>query len=99
MHENVSDRVLEDLVEKTAAIWLNHGLDPAIRMRPLTPVRHSERIGLYRGCTKCRRKPSCQQQQVRPDMKIAREEVFGPVLTVQRLTGVDDVMRAVNDYV
>ena len=34
---------------------------------------------------------------VTPDMEVVREEVFGPVLTAQRFTDVDEVVAAAND--
>lgn len=34
---------------------------------------------------------------VRPEMAVAREEIFGPVLTVTRVSGVDEAIAVVND--
>jgi len=34
---------------------------------------------------------------VTPDMRIAREEIFGPVLSIFRFTAEDELMRVVND--
>ncbi|OYD13985.1 aldehyde dehydrogenase [candidate division WOR-3 bacterium JGI_Cruoil_03_44_89] len=35
--------------------------------------------------------------EVKPDMRIAREEIFGPVLSVIRVRDVDEAIRAIND--
>jgi acyl-CoA reductase-like NAD-dependent aldehyde dehydrogenase len=35
--------------------------------------------------------------EVRPDMKIAQEEIFGPVLSVMRFKEMDDVLKLAND--
>ena len=106
---------VEGLVEKAGALRLGHGLDPVTEMGPLVSVRHAERVagfikraqnagasllagGIRSGPIGTFIAPTVLAD-VRPDMEIAREEVFGPVLAVQRFTDVDDVVRAANDSV
>jgi malonate-semialdehyde dehydrogenase (acetylating)/methylmalonate-semialdehyde dehydrogenase len=36
--------------------------------------------------------------KVRPDMRIYKEEIFGPVLSVVRATGFEDALKLVNDH-
>lgn len=113
VHASVYDQVLERLADQANALQLGHGLNPASQMGPLVSTRQAERVAAYveqsrregasivAGGDRLGDHGSFVEPtivaNVRPDMAIVREEVFGPVLVVQRFEDVDDVLCQAND--
>lgn len=115
VHASVYDRVIEGLAAQAGALSLGHGLDAATQMGPLVSARQAERVSAFisgasaAGATLVaggeRLGPvgtfvsPTVIADVRPDMEIVREEVFGPVLAVQKFDDVDELVTAANDSV
>jgi phenylacetaldehyde dehydrogenase len=112
-HADVYDRVVEGVAGAAQAMVLGHGLDPATQMGPLVSQAHAAKVAgfiaegktagasLITGGTLTGPNASFVTPtviaDVRPDMGIVREEIFGPVVVVQRFTDVADVVSSAND--
>jgi phenylacetaldehyde dehydrogenase len=112
-HKKVFDQVLEGVTAAAASIQLGPGLDPKTGMGPLVSKEQQERVlGYIESGRKEGAKvltggdaPSSPGffvkptvlANVRPDMKVVREEIFGPVLVAQRFEDLDDLAALAND--
>lgn len=115
VHADIYDRVIEGLAAQASAMTLGHGLNPATQMGPLVSTRQAERVeGFVDNARKAGASILTGGERfggagtfiaptviadVSADMEIVREEVFGPVLVVQRFTDLDTVTAAANDSV
>ncbi|MEP7247439.1 MAG: aldehyde dehydrogenase family protein [Gammaproteobacteria bacterium] len=113
VHERIFDRVTEGIAQIAAKIKLGPPLDPTTEMGPLISSRQQQRVLEYIasgreegaevlvGGERLSADGAYVQPtvltQVTPKMRVVREEIFGPVLTVQRFTDVGDVIRRAND--
>lgn len=112
-HRSVYDKVLEGVAEYGNALTLGHGLDATTQLGPVVNKRQAERImgfidgsrkdgasiisgGTQDGPTGCFIRPTVVAE-VRADMPIVREEVFGPVLVCTRFDELDEVVALAND--
>jgi phenylacetaldehyde dehydrogenase len=112
-HRSVYDRVVEGVAALAGTLKLGHGLDAATQMGPLVSVRQADHVsshieaarsagatiltgGERDGAAGTFISPTLIVD-VRPDMPIVREEVFGPVLVAQPFDDIDDVIVAAND--
>ena len=112
-HKDVFDQVLEGVSAAAQSILLGPGLDPRTQMGPLVSREQQERVlGYIESGRKEGAKvmtggdaPSSSGfyvkptvlTSVRPDMKVVREEIFGPVLVAQRFEDLDDIAALAND--
>jgi phenylacetaldehyde dehydrogenase len=112
-HRKVFDQVVEGVAAAAQSIRLGPGLDPSTQMGPLVSKEQQERVlGYIESGRKDGAKVMTGGEapagsgyfvkptvmaNVRPDMKIVREEIFGPVLVAQRFDDIDDVAAAAND--
>jgi phenylacetaldehyde dehydrogenase len=112
-HKNVFDQVVEGVSAAAAKIKLGPGLDPSTVMGPLVSKEQQERVlGYIESGKKDGAKvltggeaPAAPGYyvkptvlaNVRPDMKVVREEIFGPVLVAQRFEDLDDLAALAND--
>ena len=103
VHEAVYDSVLQRLVAAARALPVGPGWDPATRMGPLISAAQLERVQnciqaglddgaeLLTGGERLPRTGYFMPPTVfaggRPDMRIEREEIFGPVVVVQPFSG------------
>jgi len=113
VQDTIADHIEERLIERVNKIKVGHPLDPDTEIGPLIHKSHVDKVAGYfrlaqeggatiaaggemigeRGCF------------VRPtlftgasnDMRIAREEIFGPVLTVIRFSSERDAIQIAND--
>ena len=113
IEQDIYDRVLEGVSEHARNITVGSGLNEATDMGPLVSSEQLERVsgylssGLSEGATAV-----CGGQRigdsgyfveptvladVRPDMKVVREEIFGPVVVAERFTEIDQVVPVAND--
>src|SRR6185312_3569349 len=112
-HKKVFDQVVEGVSAAAASIQLGPGLDPKTVMGPLVSREQQERVLGYIESGKKDGakvltggdapaspgyyvKPTVLTN-VRPDMKVVREEIFGPVLVAQRFEDLDDLAALAND--
>lgn len=114
-HASVFDRIVEGVVEKASRLKLGHGLDTSVNMGPLVSQKQWDRVTGYiesgrtegaqvlTGGTSTDKSGYFVEPTVlvttRGDMKVVREEIFGPVVCVQRFDSdeLDSVARFAND--
>ncbi len=112
-HSSIFDRVVEGLSAAAGEIRLGPGLDQATQMGPLVSKEQQERVlgyiesGRKQGAAvvvggEAPAHPGYYVKptvlvNVRPEMRVVREEIFGPVLVAQRFDQLDEVVKAAND--
>jgi len=115
VHASVYDQVVEGLAAYAGGLKLGHGLDPATQMGPLVNARQAERVsGFIAGARSEGAAIVAGGERLGPagtfitptvvanvtaSMEIVREEVFGPVLAVQKFDDVEEVVAMANDSV
>ncbi|MFS0850324.1 aldehyde dehydrogenase [Novosphingobium panipatense] len=115
VHASIYDQVVEGLASYAGGLSLGHGLDPATQMGPLVNARQAERVSGFISAARDegaaivaggeRLGPAgtfispTVVADVRPGMEIVREEVFGPVLAVQKFEDADEVVAMANDSI
>ena len=115
VHSSIHDQVVEGLSANAGGMALGHGLNAATQMGPLVSLRQAERVGGFIEGAKAQGAEVVSGGQrlgpagtfisptviagVKQDMEIVREEVFGPVLAVQKFDDFDEVVAAANDSV
>ncbi|SMC57847.1 Aldehyde dehydrogenase family protein [Kibdelosporangium aridum] len=110
VHSSVAAEVTEAVVERARALRVGDPLDPATELGALVSSNHIERVlayvqsGLEEGArllTGGARVGNSVQptvfDQVTPQMRIAREEIFGPVLSILTFDTVDEAIALAND--
>lgn len=113
VHRSIHDQVVEGVVRYGEGLAMGHGLDLATQMGPLVSSRHADRVarfvdgarkdgasilsgGELLGNAGTFMAPTVVTD-VRPDMEIVQEEVFGPVVVAQPFDDVEEVIRLAND--
>jgi phenylacetaldehyde dehydrogenase len=113
VHSTIFDRVVEGVSAAASGMRLGPGLDQATQIGPLVSKEQQERVlgyidsGRKQGAAVVAGgeapshpgyyvKPTVLVD-VRPDMRVVREEIFGPVLVAQRFDQLDEVVKAAND--
>ncbi|MDR6707234.1 MULTISPECIES: aldehyde dehydrogenase family protein [unclassified Novosphingobium] len=114
-HEAIHDALVEGVAAFAAGMKLGHGLDPATMQGPMISDAHSAKVmgyieaGKAAGATlvcggdKLDRPgnfiPPTIFADCRPDMSIVRDEIFGPVMAVQKFatTDLDEIAELAND--
>lgn len=111
-HESIADDLVRRLAEEYDALPVGPGTDPDAKVGPLVSGKQKERVLDYlRGsrqegavvATSRTEAPDGNYvapvilDHVAPTMTVAREEVFGPVLSVIRVTGVEEAIEVTND--
>jgi phenylacetaldehyde dehydrogenase len=113
VHDSVFHRVVDGIVGAAKGMVLGHGLDPTAQMGPLVSRGHAAKVaqfiadGAQAGATILAGGETAGPNgsfitptvltDVCPDMAVVREEIFGPVVVVQRYSDLDEVVRAGND--
>ncbi|MDB5694364.1 MAG: aldehyde dehydrogenase family protein [Alphaproteobacteria bacterium] len=112
-HKDIFDSLLEAVASNAAQWKVGPSLAPDTRMGPLVSTEQHERVlsyieqGRKAGATILHGgdgpggdgyfvNPTILVD-VKPDMAVVREEIFGPVLTAQRYEDLDEVAKAAND--
>ena len=113
VHGSIFDKVIAGVSAAAASIRLGPGLEEATEMGPLVSKEQQERVlgfiesGRQQGTSVAVGgeapshpgyfvKPTVLVN-VNPNMRVVREEIFGPVLVAQRFDDLDDVVKAAND--
>jgi len=119
LHENVYDKFIEMLVERTKRLRLGDGLLPTIDVGPCINeaqrkiVQSYVEIGKNEGAQLVCGGAVANQgdlskgwffeptifDKVKPTMRIAQEEIFGPVLSVIRTKSLEEAVRILNGTV
>ncbi len=113
VHSSIFDKVVEGVSAAAAGIRLGPGLDQTTEMGPLVSKEQQERVLAYIDSGRKQgasvavggEAPAHPGYFVKPtvlvnvngDMRVVREEIFGPVLVAQRFDDLDDVVKAAND--
>jgi phenylacetaldehyde dehydrogenase len=116
VQERVFDKVVAGISDQARSIKLGSGLDPATQMGPMVSKVQRDRVWNYieagrRAGAKAIAGGRALDTagyfieptvfvNVKPDMKIVQEEIFGPVVTVAPFKDTDDeLMRQANDTI
>jgi phenylacetaldehyde dehydrogenase len=112
-HKSIFDKVVEGVSNAATGMRLGPGLDPQTQMGPLVSREQQERVlgyidaGRKEGASVVTGgdapshpgyfvKPTVLVN-VKPDMKVVREEIFGPVLVAQRFDDLNEIAALAND--
>ena len=109
-HRDVYDRVVEGMAAAGEKLRLGHGLDPEADLGPLVSTPQAERVAslVDAGAADGARVVTGGKRDgtfftptvltdVRADMPLMREEIFGPVAVVTPFDEIDDVVAWAND--
>lgn len=112
-HRSVHEQVVEGLSKAAGALTLGHGLDPATDLGPLVNRKQADRVagfiaegraegaeiatgGTQHGEFSTFFDPTVVTS-VRPEMRLMREEIFGPVVAVTPFDDVEEAIAFAND--
>lgn len=109
VHTSIAERMTEAVVAAASALRIGDPLDPATSLGALVSEAHLAKVldhvetGVAEGARLRtggqRRGPSLEPtvfDEVRPGMRLAREEIFGPVLSVLTFASVEEAVRLAN---
>ena len=116
LHEDVYDKFIEMLVERTKKIKIGYGLDETVEMGPMINERQINTVEYYINIGKEEgakmiyggeryTENDCDKGwffnptifiDVTPDMRIAQEEIFGPVLSVIKISSLKQAIEVIN---
>ena len=112
IQRSIADRFTEQLIERIGRIRVGHPLDPATELGPLVSLEHLAKVaGCVRsaqaeGASVAAGGKAIEQDgywyeptlivNAQPDMRIAQDEVFGPVLTVLTFDEEEEAMNIAN---
>jgi phenylacetaldehyde dehydrogenase len=113
VQEEVFDEVVAGVAEVARSLKVGDGFAPDTQIGPLISAEHLERVtgyveaGRKDGATVVAGGERCGDRgyfvaptvfsDVRPDMSIVREEIFGPVVAAIPFKDIDDLLPAAND--
>ncbi|WP_444915287.1 NAD-dependent succinate-semialdehyde dehydrogenase [Microbulbifer sp. TRSA007] len=113
VHESVHDEFVEKLREQVAALKIGHATDKGVNMGPMIFRRAVDRVqGLVQDAVAAGAKIEIGGEQlangdnffaptiltgVTDTMRIAQEEIFGPLAAVQKFSDEEDVVRRANE--
>ena len=113
VEKGIYDRVVEGVAKVANGMTLGHGLDPQTQMGPLVSQEQYDRVtgffdsGRSEGATFASGgvrhgekgyfvKPTVLTD-VHDDMRVVKEEIFGPVVTATPFTDVDAIVKSANN--
>ena len=116
VEEEVYDRFMEGLIDRTSKLKIGDGIDPAMDVAPLSSQSQYDKVLEYigvgteegahlayggHGLTEGEYSEGFYVEptvftDVSPDMRIAREEIFGPVLTVFKARNLEEAIQISN---
>ncbi len=113
VHRRIADDVVAGIAEVARSMRLGNGLDPDTEMGPVVSRTHQQRVlgyvrsGHHEGARVVAGEEPVPSEgffvrptvfaDVRPDMRIVREEIFGPVVAVTAFDDDDEVVALAND--
>ena len=113
VQESRFDEVVDGVAEIAKSIKLGSGLDPSTQMGPLVSDEQFRRVSAFLESGKSDGATALAGggrhgdrgyfieptvlTNTRPDMKVVREEIFGPVVVAAPFTDLDEIARQAND--
>jgi phenylacetaldehyde dehydrogenase len=113
VHQSIRDTVIDGIMAYASGIKLGHGLDQTTQMGPLVSAKHAAKVADYVNDARAAGASILGGGEtagpngsfitptvitdVRSDMRIVREEIFGPVLVAQSYDDLDAVIAEAND--
>jgi phenylacetaldehyde dehydrogenase len=113
VHKSIFDKVISGVADKAKKFNIGPGLDPATTLGPLVSQEQLERVcGYLDSGMKDGAKPAIGGHKipgsgyfveptilvdVRPEMKVVREEIFGPVVTAIPFSDPSEIIKSAND--
>ncbi|MDO6693095.1 aldehyde dehydrogenase family protein [Aliiglaciecola sp. 3_MG-2023] len=117
IHDSVHDELIERVKLFTEQLVIGHGINPATTLGPLISEKQCDQVmkyieaGLNEGATLLAGGKRLEGDghfveptifiDCTPDMSIVQDEIFGPVMTVQRFStlDLDEIARLANDTI
>jgi phenylacetaldehyde dehydrogenase len=112
VHKSIFDRVIEGVAQATKKYKIGPGIDPATNMGPVVSKEQLDRVcgylesGISEGAKAVvggHKRPGSGYfveptvlVDVQPEMKVVREEIFGPVVTAMPFSEPEEVVGAAN---
>jgi len=112
-HRAVYDQLVEGLAREAGKLRLGHGLDPDVDLGPLVNRKQADRVAgfIAEGAGEGAEIVSGGRQigefstfytptvvtGARPEMRMMREEIFGPVVAVTTFDAIDEALSFAND--
>ncbi len=112
VHEDIADELIKKVIEKSKQVKVGDPLDPQVKVGAIINQQQMEKISGYfeQAATQGAKLvlggkatdygnyilPTIYDE-VKPEMSIAKEEIFGPVLSVIRFKTLDEAIRIAND--
>ena len=110
VHRSIHDQLVEGLAEAASAMRLGHGLDPLSDLGPLVHAKQAERVDAFLregraagvevaagGEAHGAFYAPTVLTNVREDMRLMREEIFGPVVAVTPFDAPEEALALAND--
>jgi phenylacetaldehyde dehydrogenase len=113
VEKKVFDKVVDGISEQAKRIKLGSGMDPATEMGPLVSAEQFQRVsgylesgrsqgaktvvGGHRAGTKGYFVEPTVLVDVKPDMKVVKEEIFGPVVVAMPVSDMNEIQAAANE--
>ncbi len=115
VERKVFDQVVEGVAKVAQSMKIGPGLDPSSQLGPVVSSEQKERVmsliqagyaegaraitgGKALGDQGCFIEPTVFVD-VKPDMKVVREEIFGPVVVAQAIDDINDIPAMANDTI
>jgi phenylacetaldehyde dehydrogenase len=112
-HRSIHEQVVDEMAKAAGALQLGHGLDPAADLGPRVNRKQADRVASYvtEGVSQGVELVAGGRQsgefgtfydptvvtRVREDMRLMREEIFGPVVAVTPFDEADEAVAFAND--
>ncbi|ALJ19299.1 aldehyde dehydrogenase family protein [Microbacterium sp. No. 7] len=113
VHDSIAEDVAQGVAEAGRAMKIGYGFDEGVELGALVSKRQLDRVESYVAAGReegarvisggARLEgdgyyyPPTVLTDVTPDMRVVKEEIFGPVLGVMPFSSVDDAVRVAND--
>jgi RHH-type transcriptional regulator, proline utilization regulon repressor / proline dehydrogenase / delta 1-pyrroline-5-carboxylate dehydrogenase len=111
VHEAVHDAFVQRLTEAVTTLRIGPAKDPATKIGPMIDARARENVRRYIAIGKTEGRLALERPapaegffvgpaiftDIKPDHRLAREEIFGPVLAVMRAASVENALKLAND--
>lgn len=115
VHKKIFDKVVDGIANVAKNIKLGHGLDPATQMGPVVSRKQADKISglIQSGVADGARAVVGGRQlgdigtfieptvlvDVKPNMRVVKEEIFGPVVVASPISSIDEVPAIANDTI